>query len=362
MKIHLIDPTCILKYGHNMPALLRYNKICLENGYESFIHVCQDHLDKSLTNLNMDLEHCYGFGGVVIPEDPVEASMRNVEKFIDDSNEKKVLFFINIDYFSILALDRLTEKIKHSNINLIVRLIGVMENDIGGSVDDQKFIPYLKKLKFNLGSRLKIGTETLAYSEFITNSIGYEVEYMPFPLMDFTKPTKKESTTNLTFGFLGAPREDKGYPFIPSIINNLYSQDANTKFIIQGEEGSDCIWDSISEKYRSNIQYFKSPLEHSLIFQLLRQCSVLILPYDEVVYKKRGSAMLFEAIEVGVPSITIGKPAFSKEIEIYGLGIVYDSIGDINLNDVCGLIQTYKDRRNSYINLTNLNFIKSLEF
>lgn len=345
-----------------MPALKRYEKICKINGYDVEIHVCKKHFSKNLFGVSTDLEHCYGFGGVDIPEDPLGASVKDLERFFTEKNEQEIIFFINIDYYSIRALDLLWKKIAESNINLIIRLIGVMENDVGGHINELEFLPHLKNLKLNLGSKLKLGAETLGYAEFLSDHINYKVDYLPFPLIDDIPSIASKSSDVLRVGFLGAPREDKGYEIMPYIIQYMHLLDKNTQFVIQGELGYDHVWGTIPEGIKSQTVYKKSPLDHNLIIDLLKTCSVVFLPYDDIVYKNRGSAIMFEALEVGVPSVTFKNPAFARDIKEYGIGLVYDSFENLNLQDISNLLNNFEENRAQYICVTNENFKKSLDF
>lgn len=348
-----------------MPALKRYEKICKNNGHDVEIHVCKEHFSKNLWGVSADLEHCYGFGGVDIPEDRLGASVKDLERFFSKKNEQEIIFFINIDFYSIRALDLIWKKISDSNINIIIRLIGVMENDVGGHINELEFLPYLKNLKQNLGSKLKLGAETLGYAEFLSDHINFKVDYLPFPLINDIPSApiiSSKSSDILRIGFLGAPREDKGYNIMPYMIQHMHLLDQNTQFVIQGEFGYDHVWESIPERIKSKIVYKKSPLDHKLIIDLLKTCSVVFLPYDDIVYKNRGSAIMFEALEVGVPSVTFKNPAFARDIKDYGIGLVYESFENLNLQDIFDLLNNFETNRAQYICVTNENFKKSLDF
>ena len=259
-------------------------------------------------------------------------------------------------------MNLLSDKIVKSNKKLIVRLIGVMENDVGGIVDETKFIPQLEMLKSKLGARLKIGAETLGYAEFLTASINCQVDYLPFPLTNNCPKKSYQELKSIKFGFLGAPREDKGYYSVPDIIYSIKGILPSAKFVIQGEKAEDKIWDSIQSNIKSDITYTKSPLEHGVILDLLAQCDFVILPYDENVYKHRGSAIMFEALEVGVSCITFMNPAFARDIEAYKIGLVFNSIRELEIKELVDFQNGYESNRLKYIALTNETFLNSLRF
>lgn len=339
-KVSIFDPTCVLNYGHNLPALLRYMEIISRNGSIVTLNVCKE-LDSQIVHpqLKRTIPHYYGFSGIPKLDSP-QAVLYDVFVHIIENDRPDVIFFPNIDAISIEVLQKICE-----NTNLlrdrkvILRFIGVMENDFITEVNHGRFINSIGLLISSLklsNIYYVLGAESERYSTYLRATLDDYFLCMPFPLMKRgSKPIRNE----YVFGFLGSPREDKGWKDIPNIARSLIQSgmlsEIVVKILVQQDDPNDMVTIELSsDEFRNSVILLDRYLSHNSLIQFIKSSSVLVLPYDVNVYKYRGSAMLFEGVEYGIPSVAIKGSAFADEIEQHGLGSTVDNLESIALECV----------------------------
>lgn len=362
MNVQMIDPTCVLDYGHNMPLINRYKKILNGLNITNQAHICLESNNNDPL-VNKIIPHCYGFKGIAIPNNPIELTKESFLKIMKLDDPQNVIFFSNIDGISLLAIkDIIQDNIIKSKF--IFRFIGVMENVfLGNEVFLNKFLEtmsYILRLCSERNIKIEIGAETLKYAKFLEDNLNIKVLYMPFPLNNNFKEQQKNKIKKI--GFLGAAREDKGYFTIASLAKKLtlhknFKKDI--EFIVQPDIQNT---EYLEKLKKLNIVNFTEPrLEQDEMDSYIKSCDILALPYDKDVYELRGSAMLFEGIEFGVPSISHKNNAFANDMKKFELGIVVEDIEDIPSEIMKYNDNIYLDNMNEYIELTNNLFREQIE-
>ncbi len=132
--------------------------------------------------------------------------------------------------------------------------------------------------------------------------------------------------------YLGDARPEKGYHYLPSIVESLwtdYIQPGKIKLIIQSnfniEGGQGLIPQSrlALERYpESKVKLIKNAMSADDYYQLLAEADALILPYDPHSYRFRTSGVLTEALAAGKPVIVpqnswLGKQVDSSRARVY---------------------------------------------
>lgn len=145
-----------------------------------------------------------------------------------------------------------------------------------------------------------------------------------------TKDLNIEDAINLVY--LGDARPEKGYHFLPNIIEYLwkdYIQPGKIKIIIQSNfsvEGGEGLIPKARlalERYpESKVKLIKEAMSADDYYQLLAEADALILPYDPNSYRFRTSGVLTEALAAGKPVIVpqsswLGKQVDSSRASLY---------------------------------------------
>jgi hypothetical protein len=105
---------------------------------------------------------------------------------------------------------------------------------------------------------------------------------------------------------IGYANQPKGYHF-PGVIPLVRSMDPQVRFRIHDiVEGSDCVanWQAfraVSEL--PNVMTSNDVLDAADYQAWMQQADLILLPYDPVIYKTRGSGVFNEAIRLSIPTV-----------------------------------------------------------
>lgn len=179
-----------------------------------------------------------------------------------------------------------------------------------------------------------------------------EVNTLPLPF-DYSLRLEifqtKTPLTQLTFGFLGDGRYEKGLLIILKFIVNR--ADDSNRFIIQDifprgfpskeVEEYKLLKDKIRINFK-NVSFINKPLEENEYRKLIQKIDVILAPYHPASYDKRVSGVFIEALIHGKPVISSKGTWMEEEINRLGCGCIFD----------------YADKEVSFLQ----NFRKVIEF
>ncbi|WP_324282705.1 glycosyltransferase [Cyanobacterium aponinum UTEX 3222] len=143
---------------------------------------------------------------------------------------------------------------------------------------------------------------------------------------------KKDDNYPIHIVFLGDARKEKGYLYLPEIVENLwqdYLSNNKLKITIQSNfnnQDREIVTSRlILETYpEDKVKIIKNPLTTSAYYQLLNSADLLIIPYDNYSYRYRTSGVLTESLAAGKPVIVPKDTWLSEQID-ENRGIIYDS-------------------------------------
>ena len=210
---------------------------------------------------------------------------------------------------------------------------------------------YFKKIKEKrLSNKICLFTDTKELAEDYSKFSGLPFDVLPIPFrQDFLKnhevipPILHEK---LKIVYLGDPREEKGFHWLPFLIDFLaldYLKTNKVMFEIQASVhpvNSELKCINALEILKSypkewiNFHGLNGPLNPESYYKLLSNAHVIICPYDKLTYHSRSSGTLTEAIAAGVPTIVPAETWLSNQ-QPKGSGLPFDGLQDF-------LIQTKK--------------------
>ncbi|MDJ0661012.1 MAG: glycosyltransferase [Crocosphaera sp.] len=136
---------------------------------------------------------------------------------------------------------------------------------------------------------------------------------------------KLDKDKPIHFGYLGDARPEKGYQYLPNIVESLwrdYIQPEKIKLTIQSNfsiEGGEGIIPQARlalERYPdSKVTLIKNAMSADDYYQLLAEADALILPYDPNSYRFRTSGVLTEALAAGKPVIVPENSWLAKQVD-----------------------------------------------
>ncbi|EAZ91307.1 glycosyltransferase [Crocosphaera chwakensis] len=136
---------------------------------------------------------------------------------------------------------------------------------------------------------------------------------------------KRDTDKPLHLVYLGDARPEKGYHYLPNLIESLwtdYIQPGQIKVTIQSnfniEGGQGLIPQArlALERYpNSKVKLVKTAMSADDYYQLLSEADALILPYDPNSYRFRTSGVLTEALAAGKPVIVPQNSWVGKQVD-----------------------------------------------
>ncbi len=156
---------------------------------------------------------------------------------------------------------------------------------------------------------------------------------IPFRQEKLQETTKKlETDKPVHLVYLGDARPEKGYHYLPNIVESLWTDyiepgkikiTIQSNFSIEGGEGLIPQARLALERYpESKVKLIKNAMSADAYYQLLAEADALILPYDTNSYRFRTSGVLTEALAAGKPVIVpqnswLGKQVDSSRASLY---------------------------------------------
>jgi glycosyltransferase involved in cell wall biosynthesis len=169
----------------------------------------------------------------------------------------------------------------------------------------------------------------------------------------------------LTLGSLGSARPDKGFAALAGLIPRLLAFKTKEIEILVQEATKSWGYDydatlSALRNY-SQIKFLPGYLTNEEMNNSIKECDVLLMPYNIGIYEFRGSAMLFEAADLGIPMLVPIKTGLGEVVRKFGLGATFTGEADV-LMALKALLQidskTLKSRFASYNLQRQKNFDK----
>ena len=217
---------------------------------------------------------------------------------------------------------------------------------------------YFERIKEKgLSNKICLFTDTkeLAKDYFKFSNLNFSVLPIPFR-QDFLEnhnvilPKNKET---LRIVYIGDPREEKGFHWIPFLIDFLSTDYLKTNKVILDIQASlhpvnselKCI--NALEILKSyprewiNFHGLNGPLNPESYYKLLSNAHIIICPYDKFTYHSRSSGTLTEAIAAGVPTIVPAETWLSNQ-QPKGSGLPFDGLQDF-LIQTKNLIDLYPE-------------------
>lgn len=183
---------------------------------------------------------------------------------------------------------------------------------------------------------LFLWAETDLLTEHFNNRFGAAFQCLALPPtgMDSKNEAPFEKNNLYVISYLGAAREEKGFHFLPDIVQQIWnSADRDSvKFFIQctpqkiGYNSTiTAALENLSRYPDSFVKLERSSLSETQYFGALSNTDLLLLLYNQDSYKIRGSGIAVESICAAVPYLTFTN-TFCAHLISTGGGVVIDRV------------------------------------
>ncbi|HVK17097.1 MAG TPA: hypothetical protein VM533_09110, partial [Fimbriiglobus sp.] len=164
--------------------------------------------------------------------------------------------------------------------------------------------------------RVRVYTDTEELTEAYIAATGLPFETLPIPFRtDRIAPRNRRPGDPLRLTFLGDARDEKGFHWIPDLIDGLRheAEAGRVTFALQASllapqynpESVPAMARirALADEPYLELHGLDAPLTPEQYFDLLSQADVMLCPYSPENYKRRSSGTLTEALAAGIPTV-----------------------------------------------------------
>ncbi|MGH7139565.1 MAG: glycosyltransferase, partial [Pirellulales bacterium] len=152
------------------------------------------------------------------------------------------------------------------------------------------------------------------------------------------RPTRHPSDP-ITIAYLGEPRDEKGFPWLPDLIDALrdeYLLPGKARFVIQSNVSqpqynphSTPALSRLKRQAKLGVELVgqRGPLSPEQYFELVSRADVVLLPYSRGAYRTRTSGALGEALAAGA-AVVVPEETWLADQLPPGCGETFETFGD----------------------------------
>lgn len=367
-RAFICDPVCAQPFGHNVVGLKYFSDAArpffreviplaskllpqqvrdaygFEGSFDFYYHMLID-LGRQRRN---PLTQRDATGRVVDTEQ--RAAERDFATLFETYRPTKVdaIIFPSVDYYGAFGAFAALQKIAPDDAPPVyLRFIGVMENAKSDGLPGLLLmLRQIDKLT-QAGYSVNLCAETPRYADHLALEIGSPVSVVPYPPHgNPIAPHERRVADEDAAGEADTPsrpyivtcpgssRLDKGYLSLLEIFRKTRALDPNLqiRFVTQGMPINEAIYHSqyTNQLYAvPGVRLLPSTLSEAQINVTYEETDLVILPYDNSVYRNRGSAVFMECLARSVPVIALAGSAFCEQVSYYGAGIVVGNLDEM---------------------------------
>jgi len=172
----------------------------------------------------------------------------------------------------------------------------------------------------SLKQNISFITVDRTFSEIYSFLVQTNVNYVPHPYNAICQRSE-EFKNELTIGFIGAQRPNKGFHLVPEIVGKLLSQFSNINILVQ--DGRHELKETLDKLQQMSINHHRLRLVLNIQStidwkNLLSQCDILVAPYDIAHYATACSGISCEALANGIPLVAPEATTLTKLMHEFG--------------------------------------------
>ena len=348
-RLILCDPVCVLRYGHNVAAMVNFREF-VGRYYDSVTCLSSRYLPSDIADANkLEREFDFYYNDAI----PLSDSSKN-ESYLEGHEQKiraaksdflnllkrhkvskdDVLCYPSIDFYSLYAIVESIEELKKAGRpSLLIRLIGVMETAVSGAYAKQMNV-LLALLNRLLSADLPVhlAAETPRYADFLAAHLECIVNVAPN--IETREQLPLPDNGRFTVVCPGSARYDKGFLDLHEIFTKVRHQDPDVRIRFQTQRLPDRDLkhhlDYLRRLYAvPGVEVLPSQVSADQIKLMYEKADLVLLPYARDVYEFRGSAVLIEATCSGRHALALDGPAFVDQMRYFGSGTACANLTDM---------------------------------
>jgi glycosyltransferase involved in cell wall biosynthesis len=180
---------------------------------------------------------------------------------------------------------------------------------------------------------LRFGIEVESMAQRYAQVSGLDVAWVPWP-NEATNCAPRTTALNPAAPhiYIYASRREQGTEHAERIVKGLQATlPSAARYTVQiGTKGTELFPDVVRRlKGTKGVTFSGSGLPPAQLHALFADASAIILPYDLRRYKGRGSALMWAALDHGIPMIAPVGTGFGDDIARHGIGYSYRHLDEI---------------------------------
>jgi glycosyltransferase involved in cell wall biosynthesis len=323
------DQKVLELFGNNVSAILRSNY---------YSHTRRDNFRLFLTDYIVNY-----FVDIKIPNCIrswlsslyLSGAIKELKKYIKSGNKIK-LVVPTLDGLGMRLVIKSLE-LYSDNISLIsFRVTGAERRGIFGF---ENSLEVFKEICDSYPEKINIGYEVNAYGVKLRNYGVPErnIYWAPMPYISrrYESTIKKlQVDSPIKLGFLGSARPNKGFDYIPKILDSLKNLQVNFLAFIQLPEFEwyefKFTYDELMKNHSKSIRLIDGGISKDALDKTINDVDLVVLPYKLENYQLAGSGILFLAADFKVPIAATKDLAFGWDIEVFNLGFLFEDAIDFS--------------------------------
>jgi glycosyltransferase involved in cell wall biosynthesis len=249
---------------------------------------------------------------------------------------------------------------KRINVNIYVRLTNTAEQrGFNSSIFDLPTFLQVSETFVNV--KIRLGIENAVFlkkHKELGDLLTYSSKFPSQPKIS----RKIDLDQKFVISFLGYPTINKGHEHLLPILESVALQ--NPDYVWQVHLYENDPLDRYFDFAGVQVIRYRGKITSMEMVKALEASSLICLPYDISAFKFNASAMMYQASDFLVPTITFDGSAFAEDVKTFGNGIAVKNrsemikvLNALNTNEIQSWIDGCK-RYNDYRNSTNNVFLE----
>jgi hypothetical protein len=323
-----IDPEVIDTLGSRVRPILK----SIVYGFQRSQNIIAWFIDKTFTLLISRLNNFFNTQLMEITKSSIfnfysSTPLNEIKRHVQSNTEINIVL-TTADSSALRFVERCLQKgLRVRSIS--IRSIGVSFKDPFKIYSAENF--YNQLIAKYPKCEIKIGYETEPYKNILLEKSipSNHVFWTPIPARKRVRVSTNR--LELSLGFLGTARPNKGFDDIPILIEALINENINFIARVQKAEYP---WptylNSLNKLYRYGdyVEMLPENISQKTLEYMMATTDILVLPYKPNDYVVAGSGLLFMAADFNVPILATAGVAFEWDIKYYALGKTYSTVND----------------------------------
>ncbi|HKX07402.1 MAG TPA: hypothetical protein VJN67_04380 [Stellaceae bacterium] len=169
--------------------------------------------------------------------------------------------------------------------------------------------------------------------------------YLNRPAAATSSAVNREHGDGLLVSYLGGGRSERGFELLPGIISSCLTANANLRFFVQVNPGSEPPRDNVPQLGTDGrVSTHSGTMDEDAYLAAMREAGLILLPLDPARYRTQSSGVYWQACLSGTPVVVPAGTWMAERVKAHGHGVAFaafspDSIAAAVLDAHCRIAE-----------------------